>query len=131
MNKTMTALAAALMIGMSGAAMAKCDCSDCYKKRGGGFMEGEPQVSTVKEAKGMADDSMVTLQGKIEKRIKKDKYTFQDGTGTMTVEIDKDIWNGQTVTPQDTVLISGELDKDGDRTKLDVERLMKKQTVVK
>ena len=45
--------------------------------------------------------------------------------------IDKDIWNGQTVTPQDTVLISGELDKDGDRTKLDVERLMKKQTVVK
>ena len=63
--------------------------------------------------------------------IKKDKYTFQDGTGTMTVEIDKDIWNGQTVTPQDTVLISGELDKDGDRTKLDVERLMKKQTVVK
>ena len=94
-------------------------------------MEGEPQVSTVKEAMGMADDSMVTLQGKIEKRIKKDKYTFQDGTGTMTVEIDKDIWNGQTVTPQDTVLISGELDKDGDRTKLDVERLMKKQTVVK
>lgn len=126
MNKTITALAAALMVCSAGAAMAKCDCADCYKKRGGGFMEGEPQISTVKQAMGMADDSMVTLQGKIEKRIKKDKYVFQDATGTMTVEIDKDIWNGQTVTPQDTVTIGGELDRDGQHTKLDVEYLTKK-----
>ena len=89
-------------------------------------MEGEPQISTVKAAMDMADDSMVTLQGKIEKRIKKDKYTFQDATGSMTVEIDKDIWNGQTVTPQDTVVISGELDRDGKHAKLDVEQLTKK-----
>ena len=89
-------------------------------------MEGEPQISTVKQAMDMADDSMVTLQGKIEKRIKKDKYVFQDATGTMTVEIDKDIWNGQTVTPQDTVTIGGELDRDGQHTKLDVEYLTKK-----
>ncbi len=126
MNKTMTILAAALMVCGTGAAMAKCDCNECYQKRGGGFMEGEPQISTVKAAMDMADDSMVTLQGKIEKRIKKDKYTFQDATGSMTVEIDKDIWNGQTVTPQDTVVISGELDRDGKHAKLDVEQLTKK-----
>lgn len=126
MNKTLSVLAAAIMLGMSGVAYANCDCSDCYKKNGGGFMEGQPRTITVQQALNMADDSMVTLQGKIEKRLKKDKYMFKDDSGSVVLEIDRDIWNGQTVTPQDTVVITGELDKDATHTKIDVDRLMKK-----
>lgn len=126
MNKTLAALATVLMLGVSGAAMAKDHCPDCDMRKGGGFMGGENQISTVKDAMGMPDDTMVSLQGKIQKRLKKDKYQFQDNTGSIVVEIDKDVWRGQTVTPNDTIMIDGEIDKDDDRTIVDVERLMVK-----
>ncbi len=125
--KTLTALTVALMLGISGNAIAKkCDCSDCQTNGKGGYMQSEDSASTVQAALSMPDESMVGLQGKIIKRIKKDKYQFQDNTGTITVEIDGDIWNGQTVTPDDTVMLYGELDKDDDRTILEVEKLRKK-----
>lgn len=124
---TLTALTVALMLGISGAAVAKnCDCSDCNVNGRGGYMEGQGNISTVQAAMSMPDESMVSLEGKIIKRIKKDKYQFQDNTGTMTVEIDKDVWKGQTVSPNDVVMLHGELDKDDDRTILEVEKLMKK-----
>ncbi|MDI5434721.1 NirD/YgiW/YdeI family stress tolerance protein, partial [Salmonella enterica subsp. enterica serovar Kentucky] len=39
-------------------------------------------------------------------------YVFKDATGTINVDIDHKRWNGLTVTPQDTVEIQGEVDKD-------------------
>jgi uncharacterized protein (TIGR00156 family) len=76
----------------------------------------------------MLDDSAVTLQGKIVQKIKKDKYLFQDQTGEIVAKIDDDVWNGQTVSPKDTVTISGEVDQDHkhpDKTKIEVDRLVK------
>lgn len=125
MNKKITALTMALVLGLSGAAMAgDCNCRDCYK-RSGGYVVGDAQVTTVKDAMRMSDDSMVTLKGQISKQLKKDKYLFSDNTGTITVEIDKDLWKGQTVTPKDTVEIMGDIDRDDDRVMVDVKRLIK------
>lgn len=129
MNKQILSLAIALLISVSGAAMAKCNCSDCGGKdmmaKAGGFV-GEPvQISTVKEALSMKDDALVSLKGNIEKQIKKDKYMFKDSTGSMVVEIDKKVWRGQTVSAADTVVITGEIDKDFDKPKLEVDTLVK------
>lgn len=128
MNKKLTALAIALMLGISGAAFAKHDGENCGKHQRGGFMgdTSKAEIVTIKQAMAMPDESEVTLSGQIEKRVKKDKYVFKDSSGTIMVEIDKKVWNGQTVTPNDTVIISGELDKNDDRSKIEVERLIKK-----
>ena len=78
----------------------------------GGFQgPGLEQVSVVEVLK-MSDNTPVVLSGKIEKSIGDEKYLFNDGTATVVIEIDDDDWNGLNVTPNDTVIISGEIDKD-------------------
>lgn len=130
MKKTVSILTLALMLGVSGAAVAKCDCKDCGKNLMGGYVDSADQknmtISTVQSVAGLKDGDMVTLEGKITKRIKKDKYIFADKTGNIRVEIDKKVWRGQNVTPDDMIMITGEIDKDDDRTTIDVERLLKK-----
>lgn len=76
-----------------------------------GFVGHSDQtISTVAEIQKMKDDRPVIMKGTIEKHLRKDKYQFTDGTGTITVEIDNDKWRGIEVTPKNTVLIYGETD---------------------
>ena len=82
---------------------------------------------TVAEAKKMSDDSHVTLEGRITKQIKHEKYTFEDKTGSITIEIDDKDWNGVTVDSDDTVRIYGEIDKDHGKVTIEVERIEKLQ----
>ena len=96
-----------------------------HSKKGGWQDNHEAQVSTVEQVRNMQDDSKVAMKGKIEKHLKRDKYQFRDGTGFIVVEIDEDVWDGQTVTPQDTIWIFGELDSDPETPEVDVERLKK------
>ncbi|AWM81332.1 TIGR00156 family protein [Gammaproteobacteria bacterium ESL0073] len=79
------------------------------------------QLTTVKQAKTMRDDSYVTLRGKIVNHIKKDRFTFQDSTDSIVVEIDDDLWYGTTIGPNDTVEIIGEVDKDSPWGKVEIE----------
>lgn len=94
----------------------------------GGFQgpgTGVP-ATTVQQAKGMWDDSIVTLTGNIVAKITgtKDKYLFRDKTGEIRVEIDDEYFYGVNVTPANTVRITGEVDKDfGRATEIDVKRL--------
>ena len=69
----------------------------------------------------MRDNSYVTIQGNIVRRISGDNYTFKDSTGTITVEIDHNKWNGITADSSDLLELSGEIEKDFTSTKLDVE----------
>lgn len=103
---------------------AKDDCH--YKMAIGGYIAGQEDISTVKAIEGMEDDSMVTLQGHIIKRLKKDMYQFKDSTGTINIKIKKKVWHGQTISAQDVVQIMGEVEKERDGTKIDVESLIKK-----
>ncbi len=82
-------------------------------------------ATTVKEALKLPDDAYVTLTGKIEKKIGRDDYLFTDSTGSIEIEIDNRHWYNLTVGPEDTVVISGEIDRDFNRRKVDVDRIEK------
>ncbi len=78
----------------------------------GGFKGPGIAMMTVKDVMDLKDDAAVRLKGKIERSLGNDKYLFQDSTGSIEVDISEKKWHGQTVTPNDTVEIFGELDKD-------------------
>ncbi len=86
-----------------------------------GFQDDSINKVTVTEALKMRDDSYVTVQGNIIKRISDDKYTFKDSTGTMTVEIDTEKWAGQSVNMTDKLELTGEIEKKLNSTVLDVD----------
>ncbi len=121
MNQILAALITAGVLAGAGTVQA----GDKHHK-GGWQDDHENKISSVQEVRAMQDDGNVTMQGKIEKHLKRDKYQFRDGTGFIIVEIDDDVWDGQTVTPQDTIWIFGELDSDPENPEVDVERLKKK-----
>ena len=91
---------------------------------GGGFKGPGPSFTSVSQAKQMRDDVRVVLRGNIVQYLGHEKYLFQDSTGTVTVDIDNDDWGGQNITPQDTVEIYGEVDKDWNSVEVDVDRIV-------
>ena len=95
--------------------------------QGGGFQgPGGGSASTVAQAKRAFDDSWVVLTGHILRRAGGDHehYIFRDKTGEIIVDIDDKYFSGRTVTPQNLVRISGEVDKEIlERTKIDVKQL--------
>ena len=72
------------------------------------------QADTVAKAVTLGDDAPVVLTGNIVSQVagKKDKFIFKDATGEVRMEIDRKVFAGQSVTPQDTVRIVGKVDKD-------------------
>lgn len=93
----------------------------------GGFVGPSGSNTTVEKSKSLPDDTWVTMRGKIDQRIGGDDYIFRDASGTVNVEIDHKIWNGQTITPQDTIEIQGKVDKDWNSVEIDVKQLNKVQ----
>ncbi|KFK96902.1 MULTISPECIES: YgiW/YdeI family stress tolerance OB fold protein [unclassified Serratia (in: enterobacteria)] len=91
----------------------------------GGFSGPSATLTTVDKVKSMSDDTWVMLQGNIEQHVGHDNYTFRDATGTLTVEIDKKRWNGQTITPQDKVQLEGKVDKEWSSVEVDVKNIKK------
>jgi len=75
---------------------------------------------SIEDAKLLADDQYVSLVGNITARdIYNDRhhsehYVFQDETGTITAEIDNELflYLSQKVTPEMTIRIVGEIDRD-------------------
>ena len=94
---------------------------------GGGFVG--PNVAggnmiTVSQISNLRDDTNVMMQGRIINSLGDEKYTFMDDTGTITVEIDDDDWNGITITPETTVQIYGEVDRGlFKKTKIEVDSI--------
>lgn len=79
---------------------------------------------TVKQALALKDDSRVQLKGHIVKAIGDEKYQFRDSTGTITVDIDDDLWHGKALSATTVVTLLGEVDVDYKPTKrveIDVE----------
>ena len=90
-----------------------------------GFNDYTAKKATVAEALKMNDDSYVTVQGNIVKKISDDKYSFKDSTGTITVEINKDKWSGVSADTKDRLEIVGEIEKKNNQIHLDVESVKK------
>nr|WP_314264152.1 NirD/YgiW/YdeI family stress tolerance protein [uncultured Moellerella sp.] len=86
----------------------------------GGFTDANASQTSVGEALKLKDDSWVVMSGKIVKQLDKKHYEFTDGTGTITLEIDRKQWKGVNVTPNDKIQIRGKIDKDWRSTEVDV-----------
>jgi uncharacterized protein (TIGR00156 family) len=91
----------------------------------GGFHGSGPALVTVQQAMAMKDDAPVTLRGHIVQSLGDEDYLFRDATGTIRVEIDHKRWAGLQITPDDLVEIQGEIEKDWNRTEVDVARIIK------
>ena len=113
MHKIFVALVFSLFFGVSSLVYA-------------GFTGQSVTPSKVRNVKKMRDDTNVVLVGKIEKSLGGEKYQFTDETGSIIVEIDEEKWMGLEIGPTDTVEIYGEVDKDWERIKIDVDRIIKK-----
>ena len=75
------------------------------------------QITTVKQALTLKNDTPVQLQGYVVKATSDEKYQFSDQTGRITVDIDDDLWQGQPVSAKTPVTIIGEIDIDYKPTK--------------
>lgn len=92
----------------------------------GGFKDSvAPKKANVAEILKMNNNSYVSVQGNIVKRISDDKYSFKDVTGTITVEIDDDKWGGVNAGTQDKLELVGEVEKKYNTTELDVDSVRK------
>lgn len=91
----------------------------------GGFVGGAETIVSVKQVKEMRDDVPVVVKGHIVQRMGDEKYLFEDTTGSITVEIDKDDWRGQTITPNDDVKLYGDVDAGIFKTEIDVDYVEK------
>ncbi len=124
MNKFITASAFVVALGLSANAFAAGFQGQANM---GGFQGPGLQPSSVSEALKLNDDTPVVLIGQIEKSLGGEKYLFKDATGSVTVEIDNEDWRGINVTPKDTIVIQGEVDKDFFKTEIDVDSVALKK----
>ena len=124
MNKFITASAFVVALGLSTSALAN---DFTGPQQAGGFQGPGLAPSSVAEALKLNDDTPVVLVGQIEKSLGDEKYLFKDASGSVTVEIDNEDWRGVTVTPKDTIVIQGEIDKDFFKTEIDVDSVALKK----
>lgn len=69
-------------------------------------------IQSVKQALTLKDDTKVQLKGYIVKDVGDEKYQFRDQTGTITVEVDDELWHSKPISAKTPVTIIGEIDVD-------------------
>ncbi|NRD34323.1 YgiW/YdeI family stress tolerance OB fold protein [Shewanella sp. DC2-4] len=91
----------------------------------GGFQgpSARQVIHDVVSALNASDDAQIELTGHIISSIGHDDYIFRDATGDIKVEIDDDLWRGNTVTPETQVIIRGEVDKDWSEVTIDADNI--------
>lgn len=67
---------------------------------------------TVQQVMTLKDDTNVQLHGYVVKSIGDEKYEFKDRTGTITVDIDDELWQGKAISAKTPITIIGEVDVD-------------------
>ena len=72
----------------------------------------EVEILTIEQIQTLPEDTKITTKGKISKKLNDEKYQLTNGTQNIIIEIDDEIWNGQKVTADDMIIITGEVDKD-------------------
>ena len=83
-------------------------------------------VTTVKQALTAKDDTPVKLHGQVVKSIGDEKYQFRDKTGTITINVDDELWQGHPISPTTNIGLVGEVDidfKPSKHVEIDVEQI--------
>ncbi|MDP9920886.1 uncharacterized protein (TIGR00156 family) [Variovorax boronicumulans] len=125
------AAAALLALGATTAAIAQSTGyigpSTAPKAAAQGAYSGPSAVplNTVKQLLDTGhDDQHARLQGRIVSHDGGERYTFEDATGRITVEIDNEEFPvGQAVSAESRVELVGELDKGLRKTEFEVDRV--------
>jgi uncharacterized protein (TIGR00156 family) len=94
---------------------------------GSGTTTGQAQTVTVLQARSLPDNSLVILTGAIVQSLGREKYTFRDSTGDITIDVDRDLWTllGLSISPSDRVEIGGKIDVEKRAVEIDVKYLKK------
>ncbi|MCL2063125.1 MAG: NirD/YgiW/YdeI family stress tolerance protein [Candidatus Cloacimonetes bacterium] len=79
---------------------------------GFGGYDGPSAIITVNQTAMFPNKTPVIMRGNIIQAISHDRFIFRDETGDISVKIKRDRWWGQTVTPEDTIEISGDFKRD-------------------
>ncbi len=66
---------------------------------------------SVEAARTAPIDSYVVVTGSIVAHLREKYYTFRDATGDIRVEISDRVWSGRRVTPDNTVRLVAEVDR--------------------
>lgn len=82
---------------------------------------GVTATSTVAQVKTLQDDAKVTLQGKVIRHIRHEKFELQDRTGSVIVEIDDDYYRSPQELVGKTVTIHGEVSKNSRKFEIDAD----------
>jgi len=84
------------------------------------------QSITVSEAMKFPNNSWVILTGNIANALRDEKYTFNDSSGDIIIEIEREVWRGLSVGVSDSVEISGVLKIKKGQISIDVKAIIKK-----
>ncbi|WP_333978469.1 NirD/YgiW/YdeI family stress tolerance protein [Acinetobacter colistiniresistens] len=74
------------------------------------LQEAAKNVVSVSQVAKLADETGVTLTGQITKHLQSDHYEFKDRSGTISVEVDDDLWRQAGLKVGDHVRLVGEVD---------------------
>jgi uncharacterized protein (TIGR00156 family) len=88
---------------------------------------GQVQTVTVIQARNLSDNSLVILTGNIVQSLGRERFTFRDSTGDITIEIDRNLWIllDLSIDANDRVEIRGEIDIESRVAEIDVKYLRK------
>ncbi|QKJ85155.1 NirD/YgiW/YdeI family stress tolerance protein [Paramixta manurensis] len=78
---------------------------------------------TVAKLPGLSTGTWVSLKGNIIRQTNSDDYQLRDTTGTVLLQIDDQVWQGQEVKPDDLVTLNGTLIKHGNSRMVQVKQL--------
>lgn len=98
-----------------------------HRDHQGTIYKGTPgaEEMTVAQARNMPDDTYVILTGNLVSKVGDETYIFRDRSGEIRVEIDDKYFRGLEIGPNDTVRITGEVDKDfGKNIEIDVKQML-------
>ena len=114
MKKIFVATMMAIMLALPGLALAD----------GFSGSKAEAVTATIAELSNLPDDAKVYVTGKITRELGDEKYEFKDEAGnTVTVKIKDRLFEGINVSPDDLLVIYGELDKGYTSMKIEAKRI--------
>ncbi|MGC7560775.1 YgiW/YdeI family stress tolerance OB fold protein [Pasteurella sp. PK-2025] len=124
MKKLMTF---ASLLAISGMAVAQGGFKNTQNTQAGGGYGPNSAVTTVKAALNAKDDTYVSIEGHIVSQIDGDEFIFRDVAGSeIRIDVSDRAWNGQTIQPYDRIVIQGTVDKEWNKTDIDVKNIIKK-----
>ncbi|GLR07654.1 TIGR00156 family protein [Mixta theicola] len=81
------------------------------------------QLTATSQLAQLSTGTWVTLQGNIIRQTGKNSWQLRDRSGTVQLQIDDNVWQGQEVKPDDLISVNGTLLRHGKSLLIDVKKL--------